>query len=73
MNETCDRCGLGTVAAYRADRAGLFLLFCGHCAQANWLALSARGWLITPLTSTATVPQLTPPPSFEETWPELAK
>lgn len=32
MNETCDRCGPGTRAAYRVNRAGELYL-CGHCAE----------------------------------------
>ena len=30
MNETCDRCGPGTRAAYRVNQAGELYL-CGHC------------------------------------------
>lgn len=73
MNETCDRCGPAVRAEYRADRGQGFLLFCGHCATRHWSALSSKGWLLSPLSRIASVPQLNPPPSFEQTWPELAK
>jgi hypothetical protein len=56
MNESCDRCGPGTRAAYRADKAGLTLALCGHCTLVHNVVLAARGWLITLLTSP--VPQL---------------
>jgi hypothetical protein len=43
MNETCDRCGPGVQARYRADRLGELYL-CGHCAMRLWPALAAQGW-----------------------------
>jgi ribosomal protein S27AE len=56
MNETCDRCGPGTRAAYRVNRAGELYL-CGHCASRQWTALSAQGWTIWPLGVHALAPQ----------------
>ena len=47
MNETCDRCGPGVRAMYRADRRGRLYL-CRHCASRLWQALSAQGWTIRP-------------------------
>jgi len=49
MNETCDRCGPGVRAMYRADRRGQLYL-CRHCASRLWQALSAQGWTIRPAT-----------------------
>ncbi len=56
MNETCDRCGPGTRAAYRVNQAGELYL-CGHCASRQWAALSAQGWTIWPLGVHALAPQ----------------
>ncbi len=45
MNETCDRCGPGVRAVYRAARRGELYL-CRHCANRYCPVLSARGWNI---------------------------
>lgn len=45
MNETCDRCGPGVSAAYRARRIGE-LYFCGHCVNLLWPTLFAQEWTI---------------------------
>jgi hypothetical protein len=47
MNETCDRCGPATGAAYRVDRVSELYL-CGQCATRHWRALSAQGWTFWP-------------------------
>lgn len=56
MNETCDRCGPATRAAYRVDRLGELYL-CAHCTSRQWPALSAQGWTISPLGGHALAPQ----------------
>ena len=56
MNETCDRCGPATGAAYRVDRVGELYL-CGQCASRHWRALSAQGWAFWPLSVHALAPQ----------------
>ena len=56
MNETCDRCGPATPAAYRVDRVGELYL-CTQCATRHWRALSAQGWTFWPLGVHALAPQ----------------
>ncbi len=56
MNQTCDRGGPATGAAYRVDRAGELYL-CGNCASRHWRALSAQGWTYWPLGVHALAPQ----------------
>jgi len=56
MNETCDRCGPATGAAYRVDRAGELYL-CGQCASRQWPALSAQSWTFWPPGVHALAPQ----------------
>jgi hypothetical protein len=56
MNQTCDRCGPATGAAYRVDRIGELYL-CGQCASRHWRALSAQGWMFWPLGLHAIAPQ----------------
>jgi hypothetical protein len=56
MNETCDRCGPATGAAYRVDRVGELYL-CGQCAARHWRALSAQCWTFWPLGVHALAPQ----------------
>ncbi len=48
MNQTCDRCGPAVRAVYRVDRKGELYL-CRHCTIRLWVALSAQGWAIWPL------------------------
>jgi ribosomal protein S27AE len=60
--ETCDRCGPGVIAAYRADRVGELYL-CGHCASHHWPALSAQGWTFWPLGVHTLAPQASAPPA----------
>jgi hypothetical protein len=62
MNETCDRCGPVVGAAYRVDRVDRVnrageLYLCGHCANRQWRALSAQGWIFWPLGVRALAPQ----------------
>lgn len=59
MNEACDRCGPAIGAAYRVDRLdGMGELYlCGHCANRQWRALSAQGWIFWPLGVHALAPQ----------------
>jgi hypothetical protein len=56
MNETCDRCGPATGAAYRVDRVGELYL-CGQCASRHWRALAAQGWTFWPPGVHALAPQ----------------
>jgi ribosomal protein L37E len=56
MDETCDRCGPATRAAYRVHRVSELYL-CGHCASRQWRALSAQGWTIWPLDARVLAPQ----------------
>jgi hypothetical protein len=56
MNETCDRCGLAVRAVYRVDGDGELYL-CLHCASQLWAALSAQGWIISPIDERALAPQ----------------
>jgi hypothetical protein len=56
MNETCDRCGPAVHAVYRVDRDGELYL-CLHCASQFWAALSAQGWIISPIDERALAPQ----------------
>jgi hypothetical protein len=56
MNETCDRCGPAVRAAYRVNRDGELFL-CLHCASQLWAALSAQGWIISPVDERALAPQ----------------
>jgi ribosomal protein S27AE len=63
MNETCDRCGPATGAAYRIDRDGELYL-CGRCASRCWRALSAQGWIFWPLGVHALAPQASAVPDY---------
>ena len=63
MNETCDRCGPATRAAYRVDGAGELYL-CRHCAGRQWRALSAQGWTFWPLGVHALAPQASAAPGY---------
>jgi len=63
MNETCDRCGPATSAAYRVDRVGELYL-CRQCASRQWRALSAQGWSFWPLGVHALAPQASVAPAY---------
>ena len=61
MNETCDRFGPATSAAYRVNRVRELFL-CGHCARQHWRALSSEGWTFWPLGVHALAPQASAAP-----------
>jgi len=63
MNETCDRCGPATRAAYRVNRVGRLYL-CRPCASRHWRALSAQGWTFWPLGVHALAPQASAAPGY---------
>jgi hypothetical protein len=63
MNETCDRCGPATSAAYRVNRVRELFL-CGHCARQHWRALSSEGWTFWPLGVHALAPQASVAPGY---------
>jgi hypothetical protein len=56
MNETCDRCGPAVRAVYRVVRDGELYL-CLHCASQLGAALSAQGWIISPIDERGLAPQ----------------
>jgi hypothetical protein len=52
MNQTCDRCGPAVRAVSPASRGGELDL-CGHCANQLRPSLSAHGWAIWQIATSA--------------------